>query len=88
MNNLDIIKKRLSSDEIKKQFINSWISHLWLFGSYARNEANKDSDLDLLIELDWNHITTIWKLQYLEDILVKEFNVKKVDFVSKKKIKP
>jgi predicted nucleotidyltransferase len=61
---------------------------LSLFGSYARNEATKNSDLDLLYELDWTFTTTLGSLQYLEDLLVKEFNVKKVDFVSKRKINP
>lgn len=28
------------------------VNRVWLFGSYARNEANKDSDIDVLIELD------------------------------------
>lgn len=84
----EYIKQKLSSEEFKQKFISSWITHLSLFGSYARNEATKDSDLDLVYELDWKHITTLWTLQYLEDILVKEFNVKKVDFVSKRKINP
>ncbi|EKD66426.1 MAG: hypothetical protein ACD_49C00043G0002 [uncultured bacterium (gcode 4)] len=82
------IKERLQSKEIKDKFISSWISHLSLFWSYARNEATKNSDLDLIIELDWNHNTTLFTLQILENILIKEFWVKRVDFVSKWKIKP
>jgi predicted nucleotidyltransferase len=86
MNQREIITKWLSSEKIKQQFISSGISHLSLFWSYARNEATKESDLDLLYELDWTFKTTLWTLQYLEDILVKKFKVKKVDFVSKRKI--
>ena len=82
----EYIKEKLSSEEFKEKFIKSWITHLSLFGSYARNEATKESDLDLVYELDGKHITTLWVLQNLEDILIKEFNVKKVDFVSKRKI--
>ena len=82
------IKKKLQSKEIKDKFISSWISHLSLFWSYARNEATKNSDLDLIIELDWNHNTTLFTLQGLENILIKEIWVKRVDFVSKRKINP
>lgn len=42
----------------------------------------------LVYELDGNHITTFATLDYLEEILIKEFNVKKVDFVSKRRINP
>lgn len=88
MTQRDFIKKWLSSQNIKDTFISSWISHLWFFGSYSRNEATKDSDLDLLIELDWNHNTTFSTLDKLEELLKKEFKIKKVDFVSKRKLHP
>ncbi len=88
MNQSEIITKWLKSEKIKQKFISSGISHLSLFWSYARNEATKESDLDLLYELDWTFSTTLWTLQDLEDILVKKFKVKKVDFVSKRKINP
>lgn len=80
------IKKKLSSKEIKKKFNSLGISHLSLFGSYARNEATKDSDLDLIIELSSNNQVTLWTLQELQDILVKKIKVKKVDFITKRKI--
>jgi predicted nucleotidyltransferase len=44
--------------------------------------------LDLVYELDGNFITTFATLDYLEDFLVNEFKVKKVDFVSKRRINP
>lgn len=86
MNTLKTITEILSSEDVKQKFISSWISHIWLFWSYARNEATKDSDLDLLIELDGNNITTIWKIQELEDLLVQKLKIKKVDFVTNKKL--
>jgi predicted nucleotidyltransferase len=30
------------------------VKKAYIFGSYARNEANKDSDLDILVELDYS----------------------------------
>ncbi len=88
MNQSDIIKNWLKSKKIMQEFISSWISHLSLFWSYARNEATKDSDLDLLYELDWTFKTTFYSLDCLENLLKRKFNIKKVDFVSKKKINP
>lgn len=30
------------------------VKRVYLFGSYARNEAGKDSDIDLLVEMDYS----------------------------------
>lgn len=40
---------KLELNEICKD---SSIKRVWVFGSYARNEADSDSDLDLIVELD------------------------------------
>ena len=40
---------KLELNEICKD---SSIKRIWVFGSYARNEADSESDLDLLVELD------------------------------------
>lgn len=47
----------LNSEEI--QIINNCfkgkpVIKAYIFGSYARNEANYDSDIDILVELDYN----------------------------------
>lgn len=34
-------------------FLGKPIKKAYLFGSYARNEARKDSDIDILVELDY-----------------------------------
>ena len=44
---LDLIKS-----EIWKICKDSSIKRVWVFGSYARNEADLDSDLDLIVDLD------------------------------------
>lgn len=38
--------------EISKICKDSSIKRVWVFGSYARNEADSESDLDLLVELE------------------------------------
>lgn len=74
----------------KKQiFKNKYgIKTIGLYGSYARNEANKDSDLDLFYEPAEN-----FKMGFLEfddfiDVLKKDLNVSKIDFVNLKNMNP
>lgn len=38
--------------EISKICKDSSIKRVWVFGSYARNEADLDSDLDLIVDLE------------------------------------
>lgn len=66
------------------------VKKVWLFGSYARGEANENSDVDLLVDLDrTNPIGLDYYLWF--DELAALFN-KKVDIVSAgwehKRIKP
>jgi len=82
------ILEKLSSPEMKKRFVTSGISHLALFWSYARNEATKNSDLDLLVELAEGNKVTIWTLEKLQEMLKKECKIQKVDFVTRRKINP
>ncbi len=55
------------------------IRHLALFGSVARNEAREESDIDIILELDPSHKTTLVTLarlqQRLTDILGKTADV-------------
>lgn len=51
------MKRAISSiDDIKLELNkickDSSIKRVWVFGSYARNEADLDSDLDLIVDLD------------------------------------
>ena len=60
------------------------IASLALFGSFARNEQNTDSDIDVLVEFN-GHVGS--EFFEMADELEKQFN-NKVDLVSKKGIKP
>ena len=47
MNKKTIFKK---INENKNKIKSFGVKHLWLFGSYARDEQTKDSDIDFLVE--------------------------------------
>jgi len=66
--------------QIKSYFSNKPVQKAFVFGSYSRNEASADSDLDLLVELDYSqHIG----LGFIEMKLELEEKLhKKVDLVS------
>ncbi len=58
----------------------------YLFGSYARGEASRKNDIDILVEVDWNQKIGLYFVQMhleLEDLLRK-----KVDFISNDGISP
>lgn len=86
MNSRENILKILWQTDVKKRFTSVWIYHLYLFWSAARDEINDNSDLDLLYELEENSKTTLWDLVELENFLLQKIKVKKIDFVSKKKL--
>lgn len=76
----------INQPEILKIFKKNNISHLYLFWSYAKNKAKKNSDIDILFEVKpWVIFTllNIWDIKYnLENIFKKE-----VDLVDKRAIK-
>ena len=68
-------------NELKKKY---HIKNISLFGSYAREEQRKDSDVDLLVDFDVTPdlLTFIELEEFLSDKLGKD-----VDLVSVRKIK-
>ena len=61
----DIIINYLT--EHKEQFIKDFgITKIGLFGSYARNEAKNDSDIDILIELKKRFNKYLWKKIFIK----------------------
>ncbi len=71
---------------IKSFFMDKPAKKVYLFGSYARGEADAESDIDLLIDWDYSKIVGLEYVVWLSDI--KELLHKKVDFVSVKWISP
>jgi hypothetical protein len=59
------------------------VSRAYLFGSYARNEAAANSDIDILVELDYEKGANYFMFFDMQQQLNKLLN-KKVDLVSAK----
>lgn len=86
MNDNEKITKIYSLGELTDSIIeaiNSWvykdkIERLYLFGSYARGEANYDSDIDLRVEL--NDDASVFDHGALKNYLEEEL-LKKVDLI-------
>jgi len=76
----------LQINQIKTFFADKPVKKVYLFGSYARGEADENSDVDLLI--DWDYTKNIgWEYAgWWEEIKV--LLNKDVDFVSVKYISP
>ena len=60
------------------------VKKLGYFGSYARNEANEDSDVDILVEFSGD---VGWEFLDLKDLLENNLNTK-VDLVTMNALKP
>jgi len=81
----------LSKEQIQKivsdYFTGKPVMKAWLFGSYARGEADADSDVDVLVELDYNKNPGIdffgWH-QDLADVIKKKVDVVSLGGVNKR----
>lgn len=58
-----------------------------IFGSYARNQQNKDSDIDLLVEFEENTSNLFELKQQLKEFFRENLNTE-VDICREKYIKP
>lgn len=79
---------KLSEQEINKIkhfFSDKPVKKVYLFGSFARGDADENSDVDLLIDWDYTqHIGlnyVFWR-EEIEKLLCKEVDFVSVDFVS------
>ncbi len=66
--------------KISNYFKTKPVLKAYLFGSYVRNEAQNDSDVDLLIELDYSERIGLQFVQMKFDL--EQLLGKKVDLVS------
>jgi predicted nucleotidyltransferase len=78
----DILKKH--DKDLKKRY---GISKIGVFGSYIRNEAREDSDLDILVEFKRDTDIGLLKFVEIENYLSDLLGVK-VDLVEKSGLKP
>lgn len=86
MNKLEDIKKILKQSKkgLKKEY---GVVEIGIFGSYMRSEQNKDSDLDILVELEPDPKIDLIKFIELEDYMSELLDIK-VDLVMKSVLKP
>ena len=72
----------------KKNFLQKYnITTLTLFGSYAREENTKNSDIDILYSLKEGAKLTLDTYIEFENELKKAFNTK-IDLINEKKLNP
>ena len=84
MNRTEVIKKlALFKDELK-QFS---VKDLYLFGSYAREEADEQSDLDILVEFEPGAQVGLFEFARLRRRLC-ELLGREVDLVTRDAIRP
>lgn len=65
---------------VKKYFADKPVVKAYLFGSYSRNEADENSDIDILVDLDYSHHIGLGFFQMQEDL--KSILKKNIDLVS------
>ena len=74
--------------EKKEEFFSDYqLVKLGLFGSFARGEATKDSDIDLIVEFEPNTQNLAEKKLRIKSTLKKQFH-REVDVCREKYIKP
>jgi uncharacterized protein len=68
---------------LSEYFRDKPVNKAYLFGSFARNEAGNNSDIDILVELDYENGANYFVFYEMQQQLNKLLN-KKVDLVSAK----
>jgi len=73
MNEQSIQKIMQEAVEVSHRTFGNKLRQVWLFGSYARGEASKDSDVDFMVVLSepvetWKYICTVYN-DFTVDIL-------------------
>lgn len=71
-------------DQLKGQFK---VKKIGVFGSYARGEQDKKSDIDILVDFEGDGIG-YFAFCDLEDYLKKILKIRKVDLVTRGALKP
>jgi predicted nucleotidyltransferase len=71
---------------LQRFFADRPVKKAYVFGSYARNEAGKESDIDLLVELDYSAHIGMKFFSYEEEL--ENLLHKKVDIVTDDGVSP
>ncbi len=71
---------------VAKYFRNKPVLKAYIFGSVAKGEANSDSDIDILVDLDYSQRIGLLFIQMKIDL--ENLLHKKVDLVSSKGLSP
>lgn len=79
-----MILNKKSIEKINKYFESKPVLKAYLFGSQVTGKANKESDIDILVELDYDQ--SIGLLFVKMQLELEEILEKKVDLVSSKGI--
>src|ERR1700710_2871781 len=85
MNRLDIIAHLKNAEPALKA---RGIAALFLFGSYARDEARPDSDIDLLAEIADDAHLTLRDMLEAQSVIEAEVPDKEIFFVTRDEIVP
>jgi len=88
----DLKEKRIKSMKINKTIITKIRNYFadkpvlkaYIFGSYSRNEADRNSDIDLLVELDYSHPIGLEFIKMQLDL--QEILNRKVDLLTEKAV--
>jgi uncharacterized protein len=71
-------------DIIREYFTDQPVMKAYLFGSYSRNEAGKDSDVDIIVDLDYTKHIGLGFISM--QLALQEKLHKKVDLISSKAV--
>jgi predicted nucleotidyltransferase len=70
------------STKVREYFTDKPVLKAYLFGSFARSETDTDSDIDILVELDYSHPIGLEFIKMQLDL--EEIFNRKVDLVTEK----
>lgn len=74
-------------NKISHYFTNQPIEKAWIFGSYAREEENKKSDIDILVNFSKDAKVTLFKYIHIINDL-QALTGRKIDLVEDGQLKP
>jgi predicted nucleotidyltransferase len=81
---LSTILSLLQQRDIKKYLNQHAIRHLWIVWSYARGNETKDSDIDIMVDVDEQKLTTDYFSlpRYLEQKLWRPIDLIDKDYIN------